>query len=301
MAGSPRTLAASFAGCFRGGRTLVFENVRVDVAGATDTGKVRSRNEDQYLVASLRRVVEIEDSSIPTEGRLEFGRGASALLLLVADGVGGAKGGREASSRTIDTIVRYVAGSSIFFSNLSEDSQRALLHDLALSVQWSHAAVRNEAARRTSLESMATTLTMVFALWPRAYVVQVGDSRCYHWRRASLTQVTRDQTLAQEMVDQGLLPASAAERSPLSHVLSQAVGSSKESEISPAISSYDLEPGDALLLCTDGLTKHVAEARIAEVVAQAESAKAACDRLVEEALAGGGSDNVTVVVARFNG
>ena len=271
----------------------------MDVAGATDIGKVRPKNEDQYLVASLRRVIEIEESSIPTEGRLEFARGASALLLLVADGVGGGKGGQEASSRTVDTIVRYVAGSSLFFSNLSEDTQRALVHDLALSVQWSHAAVRNEAARRISLESMATTLTMVFALWPRAYVVQVGDSRCYHWRRAALTQVTRDQTLAQEMIDQGLLPASAAEKSPLSHVLVQAVGSSKESEISPAISSHDLEPGDALLLCTDGLTKHVAEARIAEVVERAESAKAACDRLLEEALAGGGSDNVTVVVARF--
>jgi PPM family protein phosphatase len=271
----------------------------VDVAGATDVGKVRPRNEDQYLVASLRRVIEIEESSIPTDGRLEFARGASGLLLLVADGVGGGKGGQEASSRTVDTIMRYVAGSSLFFANLSEDSQRALLHDLALSVQWSHAAVRNEAARHTSLESMATTVTMVFALWPRAYVVQVGDSRCYHWRRSALTQVTRDQTVAQDMVDQGLLPASAAERSPLSHVLSQAVGSSRESEISPMISSNDLEPGDALLLCTDGLTKHVAEPRIAEVVERAETAKAACDQLVEEALAGGGSDNVTLVVARF--
>jgi serine/threonine protein phosphatase PrpC len=279
--------------------TPVFENVRVDVAGATDIGKARRENEDQYLIASLRRVLEIEDSSIPTEDRLEFARGASALLLLVADGVGGRKGGQEASSRTVDTIMRYVAGSSLFFANLSEDTQRALLHDLVLSVQWSHAAVRNEAARRTSLESMATTLTMVFALWPRAYVVQVGDSRCYHWRRSSLTQVTRDQTLAQDMVDQGLLPASAAERSPLSNVLSQAVGSSRESEISPTISSYDLEPGDALLLCTDGLTKHVAEPRIAEVVERADSAKSACDRLVEDALAAGGSDNVTVVVARF--
>ena len=119
----------------------------MDVAGATDTGKARPRNEDQYLIASLRRVIEIQETSIPTEGRPDFARGASALLLLVADGVGGGKGGQEASSRTVDTIVRYVAGSSLFFANLSEDTQRALLHDLVLSVQWSHAAVRNEAAR----------------------------------------------------------------------------------------------------------------------------------------------------------
>jgi protein phosphatase len=278
--------------------TLVFENARVDAAGATDIGRVRPKNEDQYLIAGLRRVVEIEDTSIPIEGRLGFTRGASALLLLVADGVGGGKGGEEASSRTLDTIVRYVAGSSLFFANLHQETQRALLQDLTLSVQWSHAAVRNEAEARTSLQGMATTLTMVLLLWPRAYVVQVGDSRCYHLRSPTLTQVTKDQTMAQEMIDQGLLPAGSAERSPLSHVLSQAVGH-KESEVWPEISSLEVKPGDTLLLCTDGLTKHLADSRIAELMAKADSSNEACARLIDAALKGGGSDNVTVVVTRF--
>lgn len=278
--------------------TLAFENVRLDVAGATDVGKARENNEDQYLIAGLRRVVEIEETSIPLEGRLEFTRGASALLLLVADGVGGGKGGEEASSRTLDTIVRYVAGSSLFFSNLDKEGQHALLQDLTLSVQWSHAAVRNEAAGRASLQGMATTLTMVLVLWPRAYVVQIGDSRCYHLRPPAITQLTKDQTMAQDMIEQGLLPAAAAERSPLSHVLSQAVGN-RESEIWPEISSLDLEPGDSLLLCTDGLTKHVPDARIAEVMAKADSAKEACASLIDAALRDGGSDNVTVVVTRL--
>ena len=270
----------------------------MDAAGATEIGKVREQNEDQYLIAGLRRVVEIEETSIPIEGRLGFTRGASALLLLVADGVGGGKGGEEASSRTLDTIVRYVAGSSLFFSNLDKEGQRALLHDLTLSVQWSHAAVRNEAAGRTSLQGMATTLTMVLVLWPRAYVVQIGDSRCYHLRPPTLTQVTKDQTMAQEMIDEGLLPAASAERSPLSHVLSHAVGNT-ESEIWPEISSLNLQPGDTLLLCTDGLTKHLADPQIAELVAKAESAKEACAWLIDAALKDGGSDNVTVVVTRL--
>jgi protein phosphatase len=216
----------------------------------------------------------------------------------VADGVGGGKGGEEASSRALDTIVRYVAGSSVFFSNLDAEGQRALLHDLTLSVQWSHAAVRNEAAGRTSLQGMATTLTMAFVLWPRTYVVQIGDSRCYHLRPPRLLQVTKDQTMAQEMIDQGLLPAAAAERSPLSHVLSQAVGN-KDSEIWPEISSLDLQPGDTLLLCTDGLTKHLAEPEIVELLMKADSAKEACAGLVDAALAAGGSDNLTVVVTRW--
>ncbi len=280
------------------GPVSAIEDVRLDVAGATDVGKERHNNEDQYLIARLRRVVEIEETSIPIEGRLGFTRGASALLLLVADGVGGGKGGEEASSRTLDTIVRYVAGSSLFFANLDKETQRALLHDLTLSVQWSHAAVRNEAAGRTSLQGMATTLTMVLVLWPRAYVVQVGDSRCYHLRPPAFTQVTRDQTMAQEMIDQGVLPAAAAQRSPLSHVLSQAVGNT-ESEIWPEISSLDLQPGDTLLLCSDGLTKHVADVPVAELLAGADSAKHACAALVEAALTDGGSDNITVVVARW--
>ena len=86
----------------KGRPSRYFENVRVDTAGATDVGEVRKKNEDQYLIAGLRRVVEIEATSIPIEGRPEFTRGASALLLLVADGVGGSKGGEEASSRTLD-------------------------------------------------------------------------------------------------------------------------------------------------------------------------------------------------------
>lgn len=277
---------------------LVFEHARVDAAGATDIGKVRPTNEDQYLIAGLRRVVDIEETSIPVEGRLEFSRGATALLLLVADGVGGGRGGEEASRRTLDTIVRYVAGSSLFFASPTQEAQHALLHDLTLSVQWSHAAVRDEAAERTSLHGMATTLTMVLVLWPRAYVVQIGDSRCYHLRSPTITQVTKDQTMAQEMVDEGLLPAASADRSPLSHVLSQAVGN-KEGAIWPEISSLELREGDTLVLCTDGLTKHIAQDEIAEVVTTAASAREACTALIDAALKAGGSDNVTVVTTRF--
>lgn len=278
--------------------TLVFESARVDAGGATDIGRVREKNEDQYLIAGLRRVVEIEETSIPISEPLGFTRGASALLLLVADGVGGTQGGEEASSRTLDTIVRYVAGSPVFFSHLDEAGQRALLRDLTLSVQWSHAAVRDQAGERTSLEGMATTLTMAVVLWPRVYVAQIGDSRCYHLRPPAFKQVTRDQTMAQELIDQGVLPGSAAERSPLSQVLSQSVGHGDD-EIWPEISALDLQPGDTLLLCTDGLTKHVEDARIAELVAKAGSAKDACTALIRAALDGGGTDNVTVIVTRF--
>jgi len=129
-------------------------------------------------------------------------------------------------------------------------------------------------------------------------VIQVGDSRCYHLRAGELTQVTTDQTMARQLIEQGALPEEAAERSPLSHVLSQSIGN-QEAEIWPVISELELQSGDALLLCSDGLMKHVADREIAELLGAASSAREAASGLVGAALNGGGSDNVTVVAARF--
>jgi serine/threonine protein phosphatase PrpC len=145
---------------------------------------------------------------------------------------------------------------------------------------------------------MATTLTMAHVLWPRAYVVQIGDSRCYHLRGAALHKLTRDQTYAQELLDRGAFTADEAEQSPLSQVLTRAIGG-EGSEPLPEIGQVALEPGDALLLCTDGLTKHVSDAAIARILASSATATAACEALIGAALEGGGSDNVTVVVSRF--
>ena len=277
---------------------LMASGIQVDAHGATDIGRARHDNEDQFLVAALHKVVEIAATSLPAEYRTRFDSGARALLLLVADGVGGSAYGGEASSLTLDTIVHYVTNSMRCFYRLDEQVQQDLLEELAHSVQASHAAVRAEAERARGRASMATTLTMAHVLWPRAYVVQIGDSRCYHLRGAGLRRLTRDQTYAQDLLDRGALTAAEAELSPLSQVLTHAIGSG-DAELRPEIGQVSLETGDALMLCTDGLTKHVTDATIAEILGCATSARAACDALVAAALTGGGSDNVTVVVGRF--
>jgi len=146
---------------------------------------------------------------------------------------------------------------------------------------------------------MATTLTMAHVVWPRAYVVHVGDSRCYHLRASSIRQVTKDQTVAQRLVDAGALGVEAAKTDPMSHVLTQAVGSS-EAVLVPEIVTIDLERGDAIVLCTDGLTKHVSDEDIARHAASASSAREACEVLVQDALDAGGTDNVTVTIGRFS-
>ena len=272
--------------------------INVDTHGLTDIGRERRDNQDQFLVAALHKVVEITETSLPPQYRTRFDSGARALLLLVADGVGGQSGGGEASSITLDTIVDYVTNSMRCFYKLDEQVQQDLLAELALSVQRSHAKVREQAAREGRAVPMATTLTMAHVLWPRAYVVQIGDSRCYHLRGPALRQLTRDQTFAQELLDRGAFTPEEADQSPLSQVLTKAIGGANE-DLVPEIGQVALQPGDALVLCTDGLNKHVPDGAIARILSSSAGAKAACEELVRAALDGGGSDNVTVVVSRF--
>jgi len=278
--------------------TLIrFEGIGVDVRGRTDVGRVRKVNQDQFLVAALHKVIDIHDTSLPAAYQERFDSGARALLFLVADGVGGGPGGERASSLTIDSIMRYVTNSMRCFYKLDQLASIDLMGELASSVMESHIAVRAESEMDPAARGMATTITMAHVLWPRAYIVHIGDSRCYHFRGDRLTQITQDQTVSQALVDAGALTEEQAATSPYASVLTQAVGASEELE--PALSQLDLAAGDTLLMCTDGLTKHVPRPGIAELLQRHASAEDASAALVEAALAGGGTDNVTALVARF--
>jgi protein phosphatase len=143
---------------------------------------------------------------------------------------------------------------------------------------------------------MATTLTMVAVLWPHAFLVHVGDSRCYRLRDGKLELLSRDQTLAEALREDGTLTEPEADRSPLKHVLVSALGSA---EATPQTSVQECRWEDVMLLCTDGLTKHVTDDEIAAVLRNIFSAEQACQDLVDLVLARGGSDNVTVVIGRL--
>jgi len=276
---------------------LMFDGVEVDVHGCSHIGRVRSENQDQYLIAALHKVVDLLGTSIPEAYSRRFDSGARALLLLVADGVGGGAAGDEAASVTLDAIMDYVTNSMRCFYKLDEQIPHDLLAELAATVERSHAAVLSRAETTPERAGMATTLTLAHVLWPRAYVVHIGDSRCYHFRSGVIAQVTKDQTVVQELLDAGALSPEEAARSPYSSVLSQAIGGSDD--VRPVISKVDLAVGDALLLCTDGLTAHLDDAQITDILRGHAKAEATCDRFVETALNAGGSDNVTVVVGRF--
>jgi protein phosphatase len=275
-----------------------FEGIDVDVRGHTDVGKVRRVNQDHFLVSALHKVIDIHDTSLPAAYRERFDSGARALLFLVADGVGGGPSGERASSLTLDAIMRYVTNSMRCFYKLDQLASPDLMTELASSVQESHIRLRSAAETEPADTGMATTVTMAHVLWPRAYIVHIGDSRCYRLREGELIQVTHDQTVSQTLIDAGAMTAEDAATSPYSSVLTQAVGASDELE--PALSRLDLEPGDTMLMCTDGLTKHVDSPTIVRLLQESPDAHAASIKLVEAALDDGGTDNVTALVARFH-
>jgi protein phosphatase len=162
-----------------------------------------------------------------------------------------------------------------------------------------HSQVRSEAADRPETRRMATTLTLAIAVWPWMYVVQVGDSRCYQYVGETLKQVTRDQTMAQDLVDRGALPAERVADSPFSHVLVSAIGGE---EALPEVSRLDIRRRNTvILLCSDGLTKHVSNDEIAERLRTMESSEQVCRALLDLALERGGTDNITVLAGGVGG
>jgi protein phosphatase len=137
---------------------------------------------------------------------------------------------------------------------------------------------------------------MVCIRWPRAYMIHVGDSRCYRLRNGELELLTVDQTMAQAMVESGALSPDQAERSALKHVLYSAIGGSRAE---PYTFATDLEWNDVMLLCTDGLTKHVSDAEIREALRNCTDAKVTAEALLQLVLDRGASDNTTVVIGRL--
>jgi serine/threonine protein phosphatase PrpC len=265
----------------------------IDAFGLTDAGRVRRSNEDHFAIATLRKAIELMQCSIGDGSAFDRYRGPDAMVFVVADGVGGQPGGAFASETAIATLVEYLGQAAGCFHNLDVSREHEFLDQLERSVLTAHERLtRGDAAPG----GPATTLTLVTLVWPRAYIVHVGDSRAFYLRRGRLRQLTRDQSMGEFMVESGAWTDDQARRARTSGVLMSAVGGS---EMTPAIGLVDLAPGDTLLLCTDGLTKHVPDDRIAELLGRAQTAEAAARELVAAALADGGTDNVTAIVARM--
>jgi serine/threonine protein phosphatase PrpC len=266
----------------------------IDVYGVSDCGKVRANNEDHFLLATVHRRVSVVDTNLSERDRLPLGDQRLAYVAMVADGVGGATGGERASAIALETATQYVVSALDCYDRAAAmaGSMAHALQDAALK---SHEAVLDLASAEGDGVRMATTLTLWMGVWPWYYLLQVGDSRYYLYRDGKLTQVTRDQTIAQELVDQGIFTRDIAERSQFKNVLSSTIGG--ESSL-PVITRLRADWGNIHLLCTDGLTKHVPDEKIAQRLASMTSSKQVCEQLLQDALDAGGTDNITLIVGR---
>ena len=267
--------------------------LEADAFGLTDVGKVRKNNEDHFLIATLKKTVSLDFTSLEGDQPLERLRGSMARLLIVADGVGGRPGGELASGTAVETLLRYIAQTVGCFNTVDVDREGDFLVKLESAVEEAHARIQEELGAGGHAPS--TTLTMAALVGRRAYIVHVGDSRAYYLHRGRLRQLTDDQTMGRFMVDTGAWSEEQAARAGISANLTSALGGS---EMTPRLGLVDLDPGDTLLLCTDGLTKHVGDEQIRAVLAEGGDAETKVRSLVGMALDGGGTDNVTVIVAR---
>jgi serine/threonine protein phosphatase PrpC len=265
-----------------------------DAFGRSHVGLVSEENQDRFLIATVRKSVAIQTSNLDPGGLDDARLNApDATLLAVADGVGGRAGGAHASATAVRTLLEFVVRAGGCYQRFDVEEEDAFIGQMEAGIREAHESILREYGNPHY--APATTLTIVMVIAPRAYIVHVGDTRAYCLRRGRLLQLTRDQTMGQYMLDAGAWTEEQVRRAPNAGVLASAIGSS---EVTPVVGLIDLEPGDVVLVCSDGLTKHVDDATITEILSAAGTTEAACDTLIERALAGGGSDNVTVVVGR---
>jgi serine/threonine protein phosphatase PrpC len=262
--------------------------VSVSVFGLTDMGKVRTNNEDAFLVANL---ADAASAAAPAE-LSSFEAGEGAVILAVSDGMGGADAGEVASALVVESLRRAMLEAKFADGKQDWDAATRAAVESANREVWS-------ASREPGRRGMGATVTAVCVQGDHAHIAEVGDSRAYLLRTGRIRQVTRDQSFVQYLVDAGALKPEEAANYPMKNVVLQAMGQNPDVQV--ALGRLELRRGDKLLLCSDGLSGKVKGEEMLARVQQAPTLEAACRSLVDLANERGGEDNITVVLARLDG
>jgi serine/threonine protein phosphatase PrpC len=271
--------------------------VRIVSAGRTDVGRQRESNQDQFLIADLHKSLLVDDSSLKLDCQARLFGSSLGRLLMVADGMGGHQAGSRASLLAIDLLINQLVNGMRWPTQMSGDEEERFVADLKQLFETAHKLIVRESEAHPELRGMGTTLTMAYIVWPLMYVVHVGDSRCYVIHSDVPQQLTRDHTLSSQLAEQGGLTAEQAESSKWSHVLYNALGAGGI-EVTVEVHKVTLEINDIVVLCTDGLYRHVKPPELADVLLRELELGEACRSLIELANFRGGHDNITVVAAR---
>lgn len=234
----------------------------------THKGRVRKLNEDSVYI-------ERDESLLAKLGE----------LLVVADGMGGHQSGEVASEQAIESI------RDVYYQQALKHPGKGLKKAIEEANRVIFARAKNE-----DRFGMGTTVVAAVRVKEELYIAHVGDSRLYLVRTGEIRPMTRDHSLVAEQIEAGILTPEQAKRHPYRNIISRAVGTSPEVEVELATPQFKLEDGDILILCSDGLTEHVSDEEILEIV-ETQSPAAASEALVEAANAGGGRDNISVIVS----
>ncbi len=266
--------------------------LHVSCFGRTVTGKVRTNNEDMLWIGCVG-----DAATQAGDGRTEGPTGFPGILLAVADGMGGALAGEVASRLAVETLAEEMG--RLARSHAEAPPKHALYHQMGSeAVLAANARIRSEGEGDASRRGMGTTLTVAWIVGGAAEVFQVGDSRAYLFRGGNLEQLTKDQSLVGKLIEDGILSEEEAERVAGRHIILQALGS--EEALESVHKSVALKSGDTLMLCTDGLSGLVRNPAIEAELRRGGSLDALCTRLIGLAEAEGGTDNITVLLARVD-
>lgn len=263
----------------------------VHVFGKTDVGRQRDHNEDSFLVADLSQ----RNASLKPEVRTHE-LGPKGTLLMVADGMGGAAAGEVASEMATSLVYEHLATSWL---EDDENTPQQFAHRMREAVEVANARIHEHSREHPDRRGMGTTTTAVGVLGNFLYLTHVGDSRAYLIRNGVATQITKDQSLMQRLIDAGELTEEEAEKSDRRNIILQALG--PDPRVRVDLTHHELRRGDAVVVCSDGLSGLVRKEEIAEGVTQQPDLVQACADLIDLANERGSPDNVTVVIARFEG
>jgi protein phosphatase len=271
--------------------------VRVDVSALTHPGHVRTNNEDHFLVTKATRVLETMVTSLPPADVPERADEVN-YVMVVADGMGGHAAGEVASRLAISALVGLALDIPDWIFWADEEHLPEMKRRARETVQQVGSLLIEHGRQDTALQGMGSTLTAARSYGRDLLVIHVGDSRAYLFREGRLERLTRDHTYVQMLIEMGQLSPSDVTISHLRHILTNALGGSKE-HVDVDVDLVRLEHGDRLLLCTDGLTDRVDDETITATLALALPSSDVSHRLLQLALDGGGRDNITAIVATF--
>lgn len=272
--------------------------VSVRFGGLSHPGKVRTNNEDHFLVGRIRRSAHILLTNLP-DGLVRRERDDDGYVMVVADGMGGAASGEHASMLAILTGLRLVVGSNRW--HLSEDPEAVgdLLDRMRKYFSAVDEALFEQARTNPQMAGMGTTLVVSYSVGDNLFIIHAGDSRAYLLRGGYLEPLTRDHTLAQLLVESGQIRPEEVGTHSKRHVLTNYLGGPSPG-VKAEIHQFRLVDDDRVLLCSDGLTEMVPDELIAETLRRHPEPETACRALIERALEAGGTDNITVVLADYS-